>query len=79
MGGFMLVVNPRLAGDGYGADVQLWVDRYLRVSGEGARYPGERAAESEAERRRDGIPLPPVLLKQIEDTGARLGVPLAAA
>ena len=57
------------------------MDRHLRVlraSGEPGRVhlPGEMAAEMEAEQREKGIPVGEVLLGQLRDLGARLGVEL---
>lgn len=39
------------------------------------RFPGERAARLEAERRRDGIPLIPSTFDALVEAGERLGVP----
>ncbi len=77
MGGFLMVFNPALINDGFGADVDGWMATYLDAAGPTGRYPGERAAESEAERRAGGIPIPPVLLQQLKDTGTLVGVPYA--
>lgn len=78
MGAFLLVINPKLAvGDSYAADVQVWFDRYMAAAGPGGRYPGRRAAESEAERRRDGIPVAPGSWEQMRAISERLGVPLS--
>jgi LDH2 family malate/lactate/ureidoglycolate dehydrogenase len=77
MGGFLMVLNPALIQDGFGADVDMWLGTYQAAGGADARYPGERAAANEAERRRHGIPIPPVLLQQLKDTGTATGVPFA--
>lgn len=78
MGAFLLVINPKLAvGDSYAADVQVWFDRYMAAAGPDGRYPGRRAAESEAERRRDGIPVAPGSWEQMRAISERLGVPLS--
>lgn len=75
MGGFLMVLNPALIGDAFDADVDTWLATYQDAAGADGRYPGQRAAESEAQRRRNGIPIPPVLLQQLRDTGAATGVP----
>jgi LDH2 family malate/lactate/ureidoglycolate dehydrogenase len=75
MGAFLLVINPQLAaGATYAADVEVWFDRYLAAAGAEGRYPGRRAAESEAERSRDGIPVAPGSLEQMRQISQRLGV-----
>lgn len=75
MGGFLMVLNPALIGQAFDQDVETWLGTYQNAGGSAARYPGERAAEEEAQRRRDGIPIPPVLLQQLRETGAQTGVP----
>lgn len=78
MGAFLMVINPKLAaGDGYADDVQVWFDRYMAAAGPDGRYPGRRAAESEAERRRDGIPVAPGSWEQMRAISEKLGVPLS--
>ena len=77
MGAFLLVINPKLAaGETYPADVAVWFDRYMAAAGPEGRYPGRRAAESETERRRDGIPVAPGSWEQMRAISERLGVPL---
>lgn len=78
MGAFLMVINPKLAaGDGYADDVRVWFDRYMAAAGPDGRYPGRRAAESEAERRRDGIPVAPGSWEQMRAISEKLGVPLS--
>lgn len=77
MGAFLLIINPALVNDGYAADVDMWLSRYRKVAGAGGRYPGQRAAASEVSRRRNGIPIPPVLLQHLRATGERLGQPFS--
>jgi LDH2 family malate/lactate/ureidoglycolate dehydrogenase len=71
--GFLLVINPRSINEAYGPDVENWLAVYMKAAGADARYPGQRAAESEASRTAHGIPIPAVLLQQLKDTGTRLG------
>jgi LDH2 family malate/lactate/ureidoglycolate dehydrogenase len=75
MGGFLLVINPALVNDAYAADVDAWLSHYRRVAGDKGRYPGQRAAASEADRRGNGIPIPPVLLQNLRATGEKVGRP----
>ena len=73
---FLLVLNPDLlAGrQAYDAHVRHWLDSYLAASGEGSRFPGQRAAECEADRLRTGIPVPESTVKALSKLGASLGV-----
>lgn len=78
MGAFLLVINPKLAaGETYAGDVTVWFDRYMAAAGPDGRYPGRRAAESEAERRQDGIPVAPGSLEQMREISRKLGVSAA--
>jgi LDH2 family malate/lactate/ureidoglycolate dehydrogenase len=77
MGGFLMVLNPALIDNGFGSDVDTWLRTYRDAAGADGRYPGERAARSEADRRRKGVPIPPVLLGQLSDLGVETGVPFA--
>jgi LDH2 family malate/lactate/ureidoglycolate dehydrogenase len=77
MGAFMLVMNPALASNGgFPADMDHWLSTYLSAAGADARYPGQRAAESEVERRRTGIPVAPELLRRLAELADRIGRPL---
>jgi LDH2 family malate/lactate/ureidoglycolate dehydrogenase len=74
---FLLVVNPALlCGSAvFEAGLQAWLQRFLAGAGAQARYPGQRQAQSEAERTRDGIPLPPSVLRELVELGAAVGCP----
>jgi LDH2 family malate/lactate/ureidoglycolate dehydrogenase len=63
--------------DEFKADIDRQL-RALRESGDpgAVHLPGEAAAEMEAEQRGRGIPVGEVLLGQLEELGARLGVEL---
>ena len=78
---FLLVVNPdRFVGrQAFDAAMNGWLEHYLRATGAGARYPGERQAACEAERQRNGIPIPPSLVAELAQTGERVGVPFLRA
>lgn len=75
-GAFLLVANPKLApGQAtFDESVGQWLGQYRQAAGSGGRYPGERQAKSEQERRADGIPLPPALLRNLRALGDKLGL-----
>lgn len=72
---FALVINPALATgrEAFDASVSAWMQTYLKAGGTGARYPGQRQAECELQRRRDGVPLPAGLLAELRALGERTG------
>ncbi|MDM0108527.1 Ldh family oxidoreductase [Variovorax sp. J22R24] len=74
---FLLVINPALAvGQGaFDASVSAWMQTYLEASGLGARYPGQRQAECEQQRLRQGIPVPAGLLAELRALGRSVGRP----
>jgi len=78
--GFMLVINPaRLLGrEAFDAHMSAWLQHYLAASGRAARYPGERAAQSELRLRAEGIALPDSVLAELRATGAALDCPFIA-
>lgn len=75
---FALVINPALTTgrEAFDASVSAWMQTYLKAGGTGARYPGQRQAECELQRRRDGVPLPAGLLAELRALGERTGLPL---
>ena len=75
--GFLLVIDPvRFAGrQAYEAHMAAWMRYYLATGGPDARIPGRRAAETERERRRTGVPLAPPLVDELTALGERTGVP----
>ncbi|MCL4766995.1 MAG: Ldh family oxidoreductase [Hyphomicrobiaceae bacterium] len=77
VGAFLTVINPELAlgREAYLDSVRGWIGHYKTVSGADGRYPGERAAQLEAERRRSGIPLPPETVSDLARTGEICSVP----
>jgi len=77
VGAFAFVANPQLiAGtQAYEAHMGAWLARYLEASGAAGRYPGQRAASLEAERARDGIPLPVAVVAELTRVGELTGVP----
>lgn len=56
-----------------------WLDTYLGATGPGARYPGERAADCEQQRLREGIPLPASVVTELVKAGALVGRPFPVA
>ena len=75
-GVFMMTINPQLAaiGDGYAGHVDEWIALYKQASGRDARYPGERAAQREAESRANGMPLPPAVFRDLVTIGENIGL-----
>lgn len=72
---FILVINPALSGaSSFDADMTAWLRNYTAAGGGEGRYPGQRGAHLERERRARGIPVPPVLRAQFAATAARLGM-----
>lgn len=78
---FLLLINPeRVAGRAaFDANVAEWLSTYMAVSGEEARYPGERAALCEVERRRDGVPLSLGAVAELRKVGGLVGLPFDLA
>jgi len=74
---FLLVLNPeRFVGrEAFDAHVADWLRTYKDASSPNSRYPGERAALCEAERRESGIPIAPSTLSELVKIGETSGVP----
>lgn len=73
-GGFIYALNPALAGGpGFAAHL-LAALATLHASGPDVRYPGERAAAIEAERERNGVPLPPAVRAELDVLADSFGV-----
>ncbi len=72
---FALVINPALTTgrEAFDASVSAWMQTCLQAGGPGARYPGQRQAECEQQRRRHGVPLPAGLLAELRALGERTG------
>ncbi len=77
---FALVINPALTTgrEAFDASVRDWMETYIAAGGPNARYPGQRQAECERQRSRDGVPLPAGLLAELRTLGERTGCPLPA-
>ncbi|HWB46655.1 MAG TPA: Ldh family oxidoreductase [Hyphomicrobiaceae bacterium] len=73
----VIVINPDLmAGrDAYEAHIASWTAHYKRQGGEAARIPGERAAEAEADARRNGVVLAASIVAELLQLGSDVGVP----
>ena len=77
VGAFAFVANPSLiAGrEAYESHLEAWLARYLAASGPEGRYPGQRAATLEEDRRRSGIPLSEAVLAELRKVGELTGAP----
>ena len=77
----IFVINPSLmAGrDAYDAHMQAWTENYKANGGPDARIPGERAAASEIEARRNGVLLSPGIVKELQLLGVEAGKPFVGA
>lgn len=77
VGAFVFVINPALVAgaEAYAEHMRGWLAAYRAATGPDARYPGERAAQTEARRLRDGIPLPPAVVAELQQVGEMTGVP----
>ncbi len=66
---FVQIFNPDLliGRESFDRHMNQWLAQFLNASGEGGRYPGERAAKCEHERRASGIPLPPSVVQELAD------------
>jgi LDH2 family malate/lactate/ureidoglycolate dehydrogenase len=80
VGAFLTVINPELTTGraAYDESMSAWIAQYKAASGADGRYPGERAAQLETERRRDGIPLPPETIADLVKVGEMCGVAFTA-
>jgi LDH2 family malate/lactate/ureidoglycolate dehydrogenase len=74
---FLLLLNPdRMLGRRLFDDhVAGWIADYKAASGPGARYPGERAAQSERDRAVAGIPVSDAVVQQLRTIGEQAGIP----
>ncbi|MEG9505006.1 MAG: Ldh family oxidoreductase [Methylorubrum extorquens] len=73
---FLMLINPDLM-DGrvaFEARTEAWLATYLATFPAAHRYPGQRAAECEAERSANGIPLSLGLLATLQRVGELTGV-----
>lgn len=81
LGAFVLLVDPdALGGAGnFHADMSGWLDRFLAVSGDSGRYPGERAAACEQRRAARGIPLSPAVVAELRAVSESVGLAFVSA
>lgn len=72
---FILVINPEwvIGRAAFDEHMHTWIDTYKSASGTDGRYPGERAAEIEAQRSRDGIPLANQVVAELKKVGEMIG------
>jgi LDH2 family malate/lactate/ureidoglycolate dehydrogenase len=78
---FLLMINPdRIIGRAaFDAHMAAWLANYSASSAQGARYPGERAAESEKIRNFSGIPVPLSVVAELLRAGELVGRPFDLA
>lgn len=78
---FLMVINPdRFIGRAaFDAHMNAWLAAYADASGPASRYPGQRAAECEAERAAAGIPLPAAVVDDLRKAAALTGAPFNLA
>jgi LDH2 family malate/lactate/ureidoglycolate dehydrogenase len=74
---FLCVINPALfcGQEVFEDGMNLWLQRFLGASGVDARYPGQRQAACEIERRATGVPLPASVVRELCEAGQRVGCP----
>lgn len=81
-GAFVQIFNPDLliGRSHFDQHMANWLGTYREASGAGGRYPGERAAESETQRREHGVPLAPAVVRELSalQTTTRLPFDLPA-
>jgi LDH2 family malate/lactate/ureidoglycolate dehydrogenase len=75
IGAFILVMNPGLVcGQAEFEDgTHRWLRQFLNASGSGARFPGQRQAAMEKERRAMGIPIPKSVVRELREAGQGVG------
>jgi LDH2 family malate/lactate/ureidoglycolate dehydrogenase len=72
---FLLVIHPDLfiGRQAFDASMNDWLQHCLRSGGSEARYPGQRQAQCERERRAFGIPVPDSVVAELQATGDATG------
>jgi LDH2 family malate/lactate/ureidoglycolate dehydrogenase len=75
IGAFILAVNPGLlcGQDLFEDGLHRWLRQFLNTSADGARFPGQRQAATEKDRRAHGIPFPPSVVRELRDAGHGVG------
>ena len=75
IGAFVLVINPALlCGQELFEDgMHKWLRQFLNASAAGARFPGQRQAATEKERRAHGIPMPASVVRDLREAGHGVG------
>ena len=77
IGALFLVINPDLVIERSMFDRAMsdWLDFFLGSFPDGGRYPGQRSAEIEAERKTSGIPFAPNAVSRLVELGRAADVP----
>ena len=75
IGAFILAINPGLlCGQQVFEDgMHKWLRQFLKSSGTGARFPGQRQAAMEKERLAMGIPLPKFVVRDLREAAQTVG------
>lgn len=75
IGAFVLVLNPALicGQEAFEDGMHRWLRQFLNASGSGARFPGQRQAAMEKERRSMGIPIPRSVVRELREAGQAVG------
>jgi len=75
IGAFILVLNPALVcgQEVFELGIHRWLREFLNASGTGARFPGQRQAALEKERRQMGIPIPKTVARELREAGRAVG------
>lgn len=75
VGAFILVINPALVcgQDVFEDGMHRFLRQFLNSSASGARFPGQRQAALEKERRSTGIPIPKSVVRELREAGQVVG------
>jgi LDH2 family malate/lactate/ureidoglycolate dehydrogenase len=83
---FILLINPALVcgQEAFEDGAHRWLRHFLNTSGSGARFPGQRQAAMEKERRSIGMPIPASVVRELREAGQAVGhdfdlIPLGTA
>lgn len=76
----IMVLNPELmqGRDNFNAHVNAWTEHFLAEGGVEARIPGQRAHSDEQQADRSGVPLLPVVMRELIAAGEEVGLPFPA-
>ena len=77
VGAFFFLVNPDfvIGREVFDRHLISWTEQYLKATGPEGRLPGQRAAEIEEERKKQGIPIPEEIIRELQEVGDKVGKP----